>query len=78
MGTFKVIGMRRFEYTSKKTGRKMDACNLYCIYEDVKTVGNACTSIFCCSDVVSEEIGIGDFIKVFYNRFGSVEQVSKL
>lgn len=74
----KIIGMRRFEYVSKKTGKKTDACYLYCTYEDRKTAGLCCTSIFCRSDVVPADLSIGDNIQVFYNRFGSVEQISKV
>lgn len=74
----KIIGMKRFEYVSKKTGKKTDACNLYCTYEDKKTVGLACTFIFCRSDIVPADLSIGDNVQVFYNRFGSVEQISKV
>ena len=74
----KIIGMRRFEYVSKKTGKKTDACYLYCTYEDRKTSGLCCTSIFCRSDLVPADLSIGDNIQVYYNRFGSVEQISKV
>ena len=74
----KIIGMKRFEYTSKKTGKKTDACDLYCTYEDKKTVGLACTSIFCFSDIVPVDLSVGDNVQIFYNRFGGVEQISKI
>ena len=74
----KFIGMKCFEYTSKKTGRKTDACYLYCTYEDKKTVGLACTSIFCRSDIVPLDLSVGDNVQIFYNRFGGVEQIYKV
>lgn len=74
----KIIGMRRFEYVSNKTRKKTDACYLYCTYEVRNTSGLACTSIFCRSDLVPGDLSIGDNVQVFYNRFGSVEQISKV
>ena len=73
-----IIGMKRFEYTSKKTGKKTDACNLYCTYEDTKTAGLACTSFFCRSDIVPGDLAVGDNVQIFYNRFGGVEQIYKI
>lgn len=74
--TSKLIGMRRFSYKRKSDGQQIDACNLYIVYPGGKDViGEMCEAVFCKSELVPKELKVGDSIRVFYNRFGSVEAV---
>lgn len=69
----KVIGMRKFEYTSKKSGNKYQSANIYCTYESPDTLGLRCESVFLSADKVPGDLQIGSEIRVLYNRFGNVE-----
>lgn len=71
----KVIGMRKFEYTSKRTGNKYKAANLYCSYDAADTIGVRCESVFLSSDKVPPDLKLGNEINVLYNRFGNVEAI---
>lgn len=71
----KVIGMRKFEYTSKKSGIKYQSANIYCTYESSDTLGLCCESVFLSADKVPGELQIGSEIRVIYNRFGSVDAI---
>ena len=42
----KVIGFRKFDYTSKKTGKTYPACNIYVTYPLSKGEGCGCESVF--------------------------------
>lgn len=75
----KLVGFRKFEYTSKRTGQIYPACNLYVTYppkENSDTVGLVCESIFCpVSSLGTYQPKVGDEIKVYYNRYGSVDAI---
>lgn len=74
--SYKLIGMRRFQYKKKNTGELVDACELYVTYEARKdVVGTPCEVIFVKSEFVPKELKLDDTIQVFYNRFRSVERV---
>lgn len=71
----KVIGMRKFEYTSKRTGNKYSAANIYCSYEAADTLGVRCESVFLAADKVPGSLQLGSEINILYNRFGNVESI---
>lgn len=71
----KVIGISEQERTSKTTQRSYIAVYLHCTYDDKRVRGQGVERLFCMKEAVSPNIGIGDEIKVLYNRFGNVESV---
>lgn len=77
---YEVIGIRKFAYTPKNGGNSYEACNLYVKAPIEKRAndsfceGDSCESIFCRSEMVSG-IYVGDWIRVFYNKFGSVQEI---
>lgn len=71
----KVIGMRKFEYTSKKSGRTFPAANLYVTEERDNVVGLSCFDLFVRAEIVPPDLTVGDEVRCFYNRFGSVESI---
>lgn len=71
----KVIGMRKFQYTSKTTGKSFPAADLYCTEERNNVVGLAAFKIFVKAEFVPGDLQIGSDIACVYNRFGSVEKV---
>lgn len=74
--TSKLVGFRRFQYKRKSDGQQIDACNLYLVSPGGKDViGEMCEAVFCKSDLVPKDLKVGDSVRVYYNRFGSVEAV---
>lgn len=71
----KVVGMRKFQYTSKKTGNTYPAANLYCTEERNQVVGVAAFDLFVKADLVPGDLVIGSDISCVYNRYGSVEEI---
>lgn len=72
----KLVGFRRFQYKRKSDGQIVDACNLYITYPgNVDVVGEVAETIFCKSELVPNDLKVGDNLRVYYNRFGSVESV---
>ena len=71
----KVVGMRKFQYTSKKTGNTFPAANLYCTEERDQVVGVAAFDLFVKAELVPGDVQIGSEIACVYNRFGSVAQI---
>lgn len=70
--------MRKFQYTSKKTGNTYPAANLYCTEERRNVVGYAAFDLFVRAEVVPDDLSVGDEIHCTYNRFGGVETVERV
>ena len=70
-----VVGMRKFDYTSKRSGESYAAATLFCTEQRKNVVGMACFDLFCHADIVPPELSIGDEVKCLYNRFGGVESI---
>ena len=71
----KVVGMRKFQYTSKKTGNTYPAANLYCTEERNQVVGVAAFGLFVKAELVPGDVQIGSEIACVYNRFGTVAEI---
>lgn len=71
----KVVGMRKFQYTSKKTGNTYPAANIYVLEKRNNVVGDACFDMFVRAELVPPALSVGDEIACSYNRFGSVEEI---
>lgn len=71
----KVVGMRKFQYTSKKTGKTYPAANLFCTEERNNVIGVAAFNLFVKAELVPGDVQVGSEIDCAYNRFGSVEEI---
>lgn len=71
----KVVGIRRFMYTSKKTGNTYPAASVFCEEERKNVDGLAAFDLFVRQELLPPEIQVGDNIHCTYNRFGSVEEM---
>ena len=71
----KVVGMRKFQYTSKKSGKTYPAASLYCTEERNNVVGVAAFDLFVKAVLVPGDVQVGSEIACVYNRFGSVEEI---
>lgn len=74
----KVVGMRKFEYTSKKTGSTYPAANIYVTEERKGVTGMAAFDMFVKADIVPDDLTVGSEIRCFYNRYGGVEAITLL
>ena len=66
----KVVGMRKFQYTSKKTGNTYPAAE-----KRNNVLGDAAFDLFVKAEIVPGDLAVGDEIACTYNRFGSVEEI---
>lgn len=71
----KIVGMRKFQYTSKKSGKSYPAANLYCTEERNNVLGVAAFDLFVKAELVPGDLQIGSEIDCVYNRFGSVAEI---
>lgn len=75
----KVVGVRKYDYTSKKTNKTIKAVNLYVTYPGSPErgyKGEICERLFCTESALEGYLPmLGDQIEVFYNRFGNIERV---
>lgn len=71
----KVVGMRKFQYSSKKTGKTYPAANLFCTEERNNVIGVAAFDLFVKAELVPGDVQVGSEIACVYNRFGSVEEI---
>ena len=71
----KVVGMRKFQYTSKTTGKTFPAANLFCTEERNNVIGVAAFKLFVKAELVPGDVQVGSEIACVYNRFGSVVEI---
>ena len=71
----KCVGLRKFDYTSKKTGQTYPAANVFCTEERKNVTGVAAFDLFVRQEILPSELKVGDEIHCTYNRFGGVEEM---
>lgn len=71
----KCVGIRKFNYTSKKTGNTYAAANIYCTEERKGVDGIAAYYLFVRQEMLPPELVPGMEIRCTYNRFGNVDEV---
>lgn len=72
--TYTVIGIEHRSYVSKKTGKNVEGYNLYLSQDgDYKNLlGVRCCSVWLSPELYSDEIDVGSFVSLGYNRYGRV------
>lgn len=78
---FKVVGIEKLDYVSKKTNKRVIATNLYCISDDIaENLSGVKTEKFYCSANADLPAGLSlnDSIKVYFNEFKGVAAVVKV
>lgn len=74
---YKVVGIKRLNYVSKKTNRPVAGIQLFVLFEQEGVQGHQADTIFvsntspCYSK--AELVVVGDQVNIYYNRWGSVE-----
>lgn len=77
----KVVGMRKFMYTSKKTGETYPAANIFWIEEKNlmrDTVGIQAGEYFVRQSALPDDLAVGSEFVAYYNRFGKVDLIGML
>lgn len=78
---YKVLGVKRINYTSKKTNLPVKGVELHALYKDAEVYGTAVCPIFISenlgSDIVNS-INPGDHVAIEYNQRGYVAGIEKV
>lgn len=81
----KVVGIEKVHYLSKKSNQWVDGLNLHCVSDPVETEmlsGQSVDRLFVSNRsaaiTVAQQVKIGDDVKAFYNRFGSIDDILNL
>lgn len=73
---FEIIGIETVDYTSRKTGKPVKGTNLHCIdLEKTSVDGQAVERLYVKEMIDCSSLKVGDRINVYYNRFGSVDDL---
>lgn len=77
MDTWEIIGVRKFEYTSKKTGVKHNSCNLYAFCKRAGIDGYFCKEFFILDSdsVIPADLTLGSHVILLYNEYGNIAAV---
>lgn len=76
----KLVGWKRIEYVSKKTGKEVKGCEFYYETEiDAETSEGVGVGSFYLSDERIDDLkcdlNVGFNYKIYYNRFGGIEEI---
>lgn len=69
-----VIGIETVRYTNKD-GKEVNGVRLHLTFENPKTDGLCCDSVYMKTDV-AKGVNVGDVVRIFYNKYGRVEFVN--
>ena len=75
---FKVVGVEKVDYKSRRTGNQVRGTNVYVHYptEDRPgLIGERCEQLYVKDSIDCSMLSPGDTIEVFYNRFGNVDML---
>lgn len=78
---YKVLGIKRISYTSKKTNLPVKGVELHTAYKDGEVYGTAVCPIFISENLGSEvvnSINPGDHVSIEYNQRGYVANIEKI
>lgn len=77
---FRILGIEKVDYTSRRTGRQVRGTNLHCQIphsdrEPINLQGERVERLYVKEDIDCSALSVGDDIEVFYNRYGNVDAV---
>lgn len=75
-----LVGVKRVDYVSKKTGKQVLGWNLFITRSDEHVEGLVAEDVYC-ADAMSSQVNaikpyIGEEIQLLFNRFGGVDEVN--
>lgn len=73
-----VIGVETVDYVSRKTGNHVTGIRLHVSYEKRNCEGVAVESYYCKPSAFPDGVpGLGEEVRVSFNRWGNVQEVSR-
>ena len=74
---FEILGKEPVDYISKRTGQPVKGTRLHCInLENQKVIeGQAVENMFVKELINCADLHVGDKINVYYNQYGSVDDI---
>lgn len=75
---FKIVGIEKVDYKSRRSGNQVRGTNLYVHYpsEDRPDLqGERCEKLYVKETIDCSSLSVGDDIEVYYNRYGNVDMV---
>lgn len=72
---YKIMGIEKVDYVSKKTNRQVKGYKLHMCYEDERTEGLAVISEFV-GEEYGKDIKVSNKVELFYNKYGQVNKVA--
>lgn len=70
-----IVGIKKIEYTSKRTGQLVRGIELQGLFSDEKVLGKAVDKFFCGSRVDLAGVSVGDYCNIYFDRYGHVDSV---
>ena len=77
----RVLGVKRLDYISKKSGQPVKGLSVHIAFKDPEVFGECVAAPFLSINLgqpLLDSINPGDLINIEYNRFGYVAAVEKL
>lgn len=78
---YTLLGIEDLDYTSKKTGKQVQGCNIYVAEQIKKGKGQKCINFYlsALSEVYYDvhEVPIGSEIELHFNRFGNLIKIEE-
>lgn len=78
---YKVLGIKKINYTSKRTNLPVKGVELHTVFKDSEVYGSAVNPIFVSENLgadVLASINPGDMVSIEYNNRGYVAGIEKL
>ena len=72
---YTIQGLENVDYTNKN-GARITGTKLHLSFESEKVKGTGVEVVFIGNSVDCSNLSVGDNVKLFYNRFGKVSEVS--
>ena len=73
---FKILGIEKLDYISKRTGRPVRGTNLYCQDLEKQIDSGIVTEKLYVKEVIDcSSLQLDDCINVYYNQYGNVDDV---
>ena len=75
---FKVIGIEKVDYKSRRTGNQVRGTNLYVQYPSEQRDGLVvvrCDRLYVKDSIDCSTLSPGDDVEIYYNRFGNVDSL---
>lgn len=78
---YKVLGVKKVNYTSKRTNLPVKGVELHCVFKDSEVWGSAVSPIYVSENLgadIINSINPGDLVEIAYNNRGYIADIEKI